>query len=115
MSDPLLVEAIETLFEPVAIRNNSDGDADARVREAFAEPAWNNPVVRIVDADRSDLAPRLHDDWSAAALVDAMVAARTARELAVPAWLRLVQEEEQSRRRGLERAVFAMGDKAEAG
>ncbi len=39
---PLLVDAIESLFVPVAIYNNTPGD-DAETLHSFGEPAWNNP------------------------------------------------------------------------
>ena len=112
LRDPLVVEAIETLFVPVAVRNNSKGDDDARILAAFEEPSWNNPVVRIVDPKAGelgkDLVPRLNNDWSADGLIGAMVAARKAAQMSVPVWLQVLQTEEQSRRRGLERAIFAM-------
>lgn len=106
LSHPLLVEAAETLFVPCAIRNNSDGDADAKVRERFREPAWNNPVVHFLAADASALAPKLTADWTVHGMVAGMVAALTKGKQAVPDWLRLLADEELARRRGLERAVF---------
>jgi hypothetical protein len=109
LSHPLVVDAAQTLFVPACVHNNTDGDADARVRAAFAEPAWNNPVVRVLDAERADLVPRVTDDWSLAGLTAAMVQGRTAAKLAVPAWLQCLHDEASARRRGLERAVFAMG------
>ncbi|MCA8966912.1 MAG: hypothetical protein KDC48_18670 [Planctomycetes bacterium] len=108
MSHPLIVEAAETLFVPVAIRNNTEGDAEAKVRGAFREPAWNNPVVRLLGADGKDLVPRLADEWSLAQLADGMVQARRQAKLAVPPWLAALRDEAVARRRGLERAVFAM-------
>lgn len=101
-------EAAETLFTPVAIRNNSKDDPDAAVREAFEEPAWNNPVVRIVAPDtREDRVPRLHDDWTLDAIVDAMVSARRAAERDVPSWLELLGKEQIGRKQ-VETAVFGM-------
>ncbi|MBL0082871.1 MAG: hypothetical protein IPP37_10780 [Saprospiraceae bacterium] len=47
-SHPLIVEAIFTYFIPVAIFNNKNGH-DADVLAAYKEPAWNNPVIRIVN------------------------------------------------------------------
>src|SRR5205085_11873279 len=63
LSQPLLVEAIETCFVPVAI-HNSAGGADAAALKRFGEPAWNNPVVRFVDAGGNDLIPRRDGAWS---------------------------------------------------
>lgn len=107
MSHPLLHEAAETLFVPIAIKNNTEGDADARVLAHFGEKAWNNPVVRFLDATEKALAPTLTHDWTVAALADGMVTALTAAERPVPTWLNLLALEEQARRRGLERAVFS--------
>lgn len=55
LSDDLLVEAIETLFTPVAVYNNLGG-ADRDVLDRYREPAWNNPVVRFIDAADHELA-----------------------------------------------------------
>lgn len=102
------MDAAETLFVPACVYNNTKDDDDARVREAFEEPAWNNPVVRIVDADRKDVVQRLANDWTLGALANAMVAALDAREAEVPAYLRMLATEEAARKRGVERAAFGM-------
>ncbi len=57
LTHPLLVEAIETAFIPLAIHNNKGG-ADAEILKRYNEPAWNNPVVRIVDSHGSQILPR---------------------------------------------------------
>lgn len=107
LSHPLLVEAAETLFVPVAIKNNTEGDADREVLEHFGEKAWNNPVVHFLTAGEAPLAPKLHDDWSVAALASGLVRALGKANRPVPEWLALLSHEEQARRRGLERAVFS--------
>lgn len=107
LSHPLLVEAAETLFVPLAIKNNTVDDADATVLQHFGEKAWNNPVVRFLDADENALAPKLDADWSVPALASGMTAALRASKSPVPAWLDLLAAEAVSRRRGLERAVFS--------
>ena len=89
LSDPLVVDAIEANFVPVVVQNNVDGP-DRAVLERYGEPAWNNPVVRIVDEGGSDLVPRLTGDWSPAALLSTMVAGLRAASAEVPAWLELV-------------------------
>lgn len=108
LSHPLLVDAAHTLFVPVAVKNNTKDDADAATRVAFKEPAWNNPVVRILDAEKQDLIERIHDDWTLAALTNGMVRALEKEKRDVPAWLRLFAAEEQAKKRGLEKAVFGM-------
>ena len=57
LSHPLIVEAISTYFVPVAIFNNKNGH-DAEVLAAYKEPAWNNPVIRIVDEGGKARGPR---------------------------------------------------------
>ncbi len=63
LSDPKIVETITRDFVPVAVLNNVEG-ADAKVLRSFNEPSWNNPVVRIMDADRKPLAPRFDGPYS---------------------------------------------------
>ena len=75
LSDPKLVGLIQRAMVPVAIFNNIGGP-DRRVLESFEEPAWNNPVVRIVDADLKPLAPRFNGPYTAEAL-EKLLAATT--------------------------------------
>ena len=63
--NPLLVEAVETEFVPVAVFNNRGG-RDRQVLQRFGEPAWNNPVVRFVDAEGRDLIERADGVWKRA-------------------------------------------------
>jgi hypothetical protein len=63
LSDPKIVEVITRDFVSVAVLNNVEG-ADAKVLQSFGEPSWNNPVVRIIDADRKPLAPRFDGPYS---------------------------------------------------
>jgi hypothetical protein len=50
LSDAEVVALVEGRFVPVAIFNNVGG-ADRKVLDAFQEPAWNNPVVRVLDGE----------------------------------------------------------------
>lgn len=100
LSHPLIVEAAETLFVPIFVSNNEEGE-DRAVLKSFGEPAWNNPVVRIVDADRKPLAPRVAGDYTAPGLARAMAAALGER---APKWLGLLALEGGS----TERATFSM-------
>lgn len=106
----MIVEAAETLFVPVAIRNNTEGDHEAEIRESFQEPSWNNPVVRFLGPDRRELAPRLHrrKHWSRAAVADGMRRALEASGKEVPAWLSAFAEEEATPRPEHGRALFGM-------
>lgn len=108
LAHPLIAEAIQTLFDPIAVFNNVKGPDEEYLR-AFEEPAQNNPVIRIIDADRKPLASRIADDFSPAGIVGAMTTAlkKTGRE--IPGYLRLLEEEALARAASPERAVFAMG------
>ena len=76
LSHPKMVEAIETLFIPLAIYNNKKG-ADAKVLRKFGEPAWNNPVVRIVNEKGENLVKRVSGNYSKRGLYRAMEKALT--------------------------------------
>lgn len=92
LSQPLLVEAIEDLFEPVLIHNNAEG-YDEQILERFLEPAWNNPVVRYLDAAGDDLIPRAEEIWTTAQVTARTVLALRAAGRPVPPWLALLDEE----------------------
>lgn len=105
LSHPLVVEAIESLFVPAAVFNNKEGE-DERVLRSFDEPAWNNPVVRIMSADRKELAPRVGDDYSAGRLLSAMAQALRKIDRPVPIYLQLLADEHAPGK--IERGTFAM-------
>lgn len=103
MSHPLLVEAIETEFVPLLVFNNRDEDA-AIIRK-FREPAWNNPIVRYLIADGSDVIPRAEGAWTISETAKRMIAALDAAKRDVPDYLRLVAGFHSTK---LETATFAM-------
>ena len=107
LSHPLLVEAAETLFTPAAVYNNVKG-ADERVLQSFKEKAWNNPVVRVVSGDRTDLAPRLADDYTVGGLAVTMVRALNEAGRTVPPWLQLLANESAWKAGEVQTATFAM-------
>lgn len=107
LSHPLMVEAIETMFVPVCIYNNKGGK-DAEALKIFGEPAWNNPVVRIVRADHSEVLPRIADFRSSAALAGGIIRALQTTGTVVPAYLKLLEEELLARESVLETATFSM-------
>lgn len=107
LSHPLIVEAIETLFIPVAIYNNKKG-RDAEVLKYFNEPSWNNPVVRIVNTQKQNTVPRLGNDYSANTLVQRMLQALDLNNQVAPAYLELLSQELSAQRTGTEEATFAM-------
>jgi len=103
----LIVEAIETYFTPLCIYNNKGGK-DAETLKRFGEPAWNNPVVRIVRPDGSDILPRMPEFRSSLPLVRQMRSSLDLSGVAVPQWLELLEEELQAREAGLHTATFSM-------
>ena len=69
LTHPLVVEAIETYFVPLAIYNNKGG-SDADILRKFNEPSWNNPVSRIIDSNsEKDITKRLNGHYDMAHLV----------------------------------------------
>lgn len=109
MSDPLLVEAIEDLFIPVLVFNNRP--AHAALLQEFGEPAWNNPVVRFLNADRKDLIPREEGIWTTHGVASRMVAALQSAGQAAPKYLQLLAEDllsDPPADRRIEQATFGM-------
>ncbi len=105
LSHPLLVDAIETCFVPIAIHNNKGG-ADKAALERFREPAWNNPVVRFVDGDGQDVIPRRDGIWSESGTVERMISALEVAHADVPRWLEMARLELHPRDE--QRVVFSM-------
>ncbi len=105
LSHPLLVEAAETLFVPVAIYNNTGGK-DRKVLKSFGEPTWNNPVVRIVDHARAPMSARIAGDYSLSGLTTAMIGALKKAGRSVPKYLELLHAEQSAPQ--TQRATFSM-------
>ena len=82
LSHPVVVKTIADDFIAVAVANNIKG-ADAEILARFKEAAWNNPVVRLVDADEKDIVPR-QEDYSAHVLMKRMTAALEKSQRPVP-------------------------------
>lgn len=92
LSHPLMVEAIENYFIPVAIFNNKGGK-DKEILKKYNEPAWNNPVVRIIDSNEKSLASRVGNDYSALTLCRRMKEALIKNGSEVPEFLNLLELE----------------------
>ena len=107
LSHPQIVEAIETLFVPVAIFNNKGGK-DAEVLKYYGEPSWNNPVVRIVNSEKKNLIQRVNGNYSKLAIVHAMVFALQAAEKEIPVYLNLLKQSLEAGASGMETATFSM-------
>lgn len=104
MSHPLIVEAAEDLFVPVAIHNNKPG-ADDAVRERFDEPSWNYPVARYVDSEGDDLIERRDRIYDVQPTAVRMAMALDAAGQEVPVYLALLAAERSDE---LAYATFAM-------
>ncbi|MGH8656017.1 MAG: VPGUxxT family thioredoxin-like (seleno)protein, type 2 [Gammaproteobacteria bacterium] len=104
LSHPLLVAAIEDCFVPVVVRNNVEGE-EARILKRFDEPAWNNPVVRFLDADGKDLVPRQDRIWDTPGIARRMIAALEAARAPVPGYLLIAHDESDPY---TETALFSM-------
>lgn len=92
LSNPLLADAIENEFIPLAIYNNKGG-ADAQILKKYKEPSWNNPVVRIVNNQGKDIAPRVAGNYSAKGLYAAMDLALRLELIEIPEYFILLGEE----------------------
>ncbi|GAK89962.1 hypothetical protein JCM19297_584 [Nonlabens ulvanivorans] len=92
LSNPLMTEAIQNEFIPLAIFNNKDGK-DKDVLKIYKEPAWNNPVVRIVDYDGVDIVDRVGNDYSAQGLYSAMENALKVCKKEIPQYMKILAKE----------------------
>ena len=104
LSHPLIADAIEGYFVPVAIYNNIPGK-DAEVLAAFGEPSWNNPIVRIMDASHQDLARRYSGDYHVESFAALLQQAIEATGRKVPLYLRALTELKSAKS---ETALFSM-------
>ena len=92
LSNPLLVEAIESCFVPLCIYNNAKGK-DRNVLNKYNEPTWNNPVVRITDSNGLDIVPRQPDFRKMSNTLSSIIVAIKKSGYSVPAYLNLLSEE----------------------
>ena len=83
------MDAIENEFVPLAIYNNKTGK-DLKVLKRFGEPAWNNPVVRIINNKQDELTGRLAR-YNALELVNGMVEALQKVNANIPNYLQFLQ------------------------
>lgn len=104
LSHPLVVDAAAE-FIPVVVYNNVSG-ADAELLKRFKEPAWNNPVVRFLNAEGGDLIPRKDGEYTTRFLLPRMALALEKAGRTVPEYLKLTASEYASVKQ--EKAVFVM-------
>jgi hypothetical protein len=92
LAHPLIVEMIETYYVPLAIYNNKSGH-DADILKKYNEPAWNNPVSRIVDKNGKDLIPRLSGSYTEGAVITYLRKGIEADKKLIPKYIQLLEEE----------------------
>jgi len=95
LQHPLIVEAIEDLFIPLAIFNNKSGH-DEKILNKFKEPSWNNPVARVINSAGKNIVPRLSGQYNAYAVVQLIHDALLASDREIPGYLKLLIEELQA-------------------
>lgn len=88
LSDPILVESVETLCVPVVVRNNVGG-AEREVLERFGEPTWANPSARVVDPQDERSFSRVHGDYTLPGTLNMLVRGLKQAGHTPPAWLAL--------------------------
>ncbi len=89
LSHPLMTEAIENEFIPLAIFNNKKGD-DLEILKKYNEPTWNNPVVRIVNAQGENIVNRLASDYSSIGLYKSMINALESVGNSIPEYFKIL-------------------------
>ena len=105
LSHPQMVEAIETLFEPVVVYNNQPGK-DAEILKQYQEPAWNYQVIRFLDSDGTDIILRKDKIWTVPLLAARMIQALEKQKREVPKYLRALAGNSAVTNPG--KAAFAM-------
>ena len=105
LAQPLIVEAIEDNFVPVAIYNNTGGE-DKKILNQFNEPAWNYQVMRFLDTGLKDIIPRKDRVWNLHGTAKRLATALQSANKEVPAYLANVLIPETSPDNRI--AVFAM-------
>ena len=107
LTQPLIVEAIETEFIPLAIHNNKGGH-DAEILRRFNEASWNNPVVHIVDSEGSNVVPKLSGNYTIAGISTLMTNALIKQNGKAPVYLQLLTDELTAQQKGTAKATYSM-------
>lgn len=110
LSEPELVNVIESAFIPLLIHNNKGGH-DAELLKGYCEPAWNFQVVRFFDGDGKDIIPRKDRIWDTQSLSRRMIRVLNISQQSVPGTLyelaELEDSGEQTSRSLLQQAAIA--------
>ena len=90
LSDPQLVEVIETDFIPVLVFNNRSHGIDAELLKKFKEPSWNYQVIRFIDSSENDIIPRKDGVWDRTGVASRMISVLETLDRSVPRYLRTI-------------------------
>ena len=109
LSHPLMTEAIQNEFIPLAIFNNKKGK-DLEILKKYNEPTWNNPVVRIVNAKGENIVDRLASDYSSMGLYKSMINALQSAGNSIPEYFKILGMELSTsvRNHNVEESYFKM-------
>lgn len=108
LNHPAIVDVLENEFVPLYVQNNADATSDdTRVLKSFNEPSWNNPVARVVSRSGKSEA-RLANDYSLLGTARFLQQSLKSRGKRVPAYLKLVIEEEENKLQKLSRVRLSM-------
>ena len=100
LSEPLLVEAIEDLFEPVLVVNNREGK-DAEILKKYQEPAWNYQVIRFLDGNGKDIIPRKDQVNHLSEIADRMIATLDKADRRIPKYLTTLTAPSKGKKRSI--------------
>lgn len=92
ITHPLMVEAIENEFIPLAIYNNRPG-VDAEILAKYNEPSWNNPVAHFIDDSGKDIVPKLANNYQPLSMLDKMMEALSSSGKTIPVYIQILQKE----------------------
>ena len=106
LKHPLIVDAIEEEFVPLAIFNNVASGHDREILKRFKEPTWNYQVMRFIDSKGKDIIPRKDRVWTPSGTAERMLQALKSAKRPTPDYLRTVAL--SSKMAELQTAVFSM-------
>ena len=92
LSHPLMVEAIENEFIPLAIHNNKPGK-DAEILKKYNESSWNNPVTHFVDFKGNDIIAKLANNYHPISMYNKMIEALEASKKEIPEYVKLLGDD----------------------
>lgn len=105
IGNPLLAEITEQFFIPLLIHNNKQGD-DKKVLDKYNEPAWNNPVVRIIDSNGKNLIKRISGIYTPKGFYDRINSFFIQEKILPPIYFSLLGEELDAKSNNRTKTVY---------